>query len=165
MRRVITGVDPGYEQSAWVTFDGARILHHGTLPNAQLLNYFKTGGRGTPSEPADVVVFEQIHMGGMAVGMETFETVFMTGRFVQAIEDNGGRWDRLKRQAVKVHLCESVKANDANIRQALLDRFGGTSAALGKRATPGPLYGLVKHEWSAFAVALTYRETVDKLKE
>jgi hypothetical protein len=46
------------------------------------------------------------------------------------------------------------QAKDANIRQAILDRFGGKEKAIGKKANPGPLYGVKSHLWSALAVAL-----------
>ena len=43
----------------------------------------------------------------------------------------------LPRRAVKLALCGDSRAKDANIRQALIDRFGG-SAAVGRKAAPGP---------------------------
>lgn len=39
---------------------------------------------------------------------------------------------------------------------ALIDRFGGKDAAIGRKATPGPLYGITKDLWSALAIAITY---------
>ena len=106
---------------------------------------------------------------GMAVGKETFETCFMSGRFVQRAIDtyiatgdgSGGNWSRLYRRAVKIHLCGSVRAQDSNIRQALLDRFGGSLKAIGHRRQPGPLHGLKKHEWSALALAVTWMDLQD----
>jgi hypothetical protein len=68
-------------------------------------------------------------------------------------------WSRVTRRQVKLHLCGSMKAKDANIRQAILDRFGG-SAAIGLKKTPGPLYGVKGHEFAALGVALTYAETM-----
>jgi len=60
---------------------------------------------------------------------------------------------------VKLHLCGSARAKDTNIRQALIDRYGG-SAAIGKKAAPGPLYGVSKDVWSALAVAVTAADTL-----
>jgi hypothetical protein len=61
--------------------------------------------------------------------------------------------------AGEAHLCEFVRANDANIRAALIDRFGpGKDKAVGRKATPGPLFGLKGDEWSALAIALTAHE-------
>ena len=67
----------------------------------------------------------------------------------------------LTRRAVKLHLCGSARAKDTNIRAALIDRFGGTGgrrAAVGLKASPGPLYGIRSHEWAALAVAVTWHD-------
>jgi hypothetical protein len=83
----------------------------------------------------------------MAVGREVFETVFAIGMFSQHV-----RGIRLvPRRDVKMHLCQSPRAKDGNIRQALLDRCG----VVGTKKSPGPLYGISQHRWSALAVAVT----------
>jgi hypothetical protein len=61
----------------------------------------------------------------------------------------------LPRRAVMLALCGDSRAKDANIRQALIDRFGGP-AAVGRKAAPGPLYGIARDVWSALAIAVTY---------
>ena len=72
-------------------------------------------------------------------------------------EQNG--YTLVYRKDVKLHLCGDLRAKDANIRQALIDLFGpGKERAIGKKKTPGPLYGIRKHEWSALAVAVTYHD-------
>ena len=91
-------------------------------------------------------------MGGMIAGAEIFETCFISGRFVEMWSPR--RWARVKRTAVKMHLCGRMQAKDPNIRQALLDRFGPD--AQGVKAKPGPLYKIHSHEWAALAVAVTY---------
>ena len=63
------------------------------------------------------------------------------------------------REDVKLHLCGSPRAKDANIRQALIDRWGGKAEAVGTVKKPGPLYGVKSHAWSALAVAVTALET------
>src|SRR5258707_8466005 len=93
---------------------------------------------------------------GMAVGQETFTTVWWAGRFHEAWP-NAQRY-QLPRRPVKLHLCNSMRATDANIRAALIDRFGG-SEAIGLKRSPGPLYGLKGHEFAALAIAITWLET------
>ncbi len=45
------------------------------------------------------------------------------------------------------------------IRATLIDRFGpGEDKAVGRKATPGPFFGLKGDEWSALAIALTAHE-------
>jgi hypothetical protein len=46
-------------------------------------------------------------------------------------------------------------ADYANIRPALIDRFGG-STAIGREAAPGPPYGISRDVWSALAIGVTY---------
>lgn len=143
----VLAIDPGPEQSAYVLFDGARVEDHNIIGNWDIFHELQVQSFGA-------VVLEQIESFGMAVGKEVFETVFWTGRFYQA--SMGTRVERLSRRDVKLHLCQSARAKDTNVRQALIDRFGGLDKARGKKASPGPLYGLRSHEWSALALAVTW---------
>ena len=143
----ILAIDPGSAQSAWLRFDGTRPQGFGITANEILVKALRSGGL------PDVVVIEKIESYGMAVGAEVFDTVWWAGRFAEAA-------DRvpvvmLPRRAVKLALCGDSRAKDANIPQALLDRFGG-SAAVGRKAAPGPLYGISRDVWSALAIAVTY---------
>jgi hypothetical protein len=77
---------------------------------------------------------------------------------------------RIYRADVKLHLCNSHRAKDKNVRQALIDLYGPTKeAAIGRKASPGPLYGLAGDGWAALGVAVTaaakYRDNVVQLKE
>ena len=147
---IILGLDPGYERSAVVAFDGFTVLDCGINPNLDMLDYLEIERDRGPRQ----LVVEQIESFGMAVGKEVFETVFWTGRFVQAWMPKS--FARVPRRLVKQHLCHTARATDANIRQALIDRFGGTDTAIGKKKTPGPLYGVRSHCWAALAVAVTW---------
>ena len=82
----------------------------------------------------DVVVIEQVESYGMAVGREVFETVRWAGRFEEAAHPVPVAL--LPRRTVKLHLCGSPRANDGNVRMALLDRFGGRELAVGRKSSP-----------------------------
>jgi len=151
----VFAIDPGNELSAWVLYDGHTILAHAKEGNDGLLSDLRHLPHIYRETWPDVVVIEQIESFGMAVGREVFETVFWSGRFAQA---SAVRFERLPRRAVKLHLCHSMRAKDANIRQALLDRFGG-AAAKGTKYARGPLYGIRADEWSALALAVTWYDT------
>jgi hypothetical protein len=152
---VILAIDPGPTRSAWLVYNPAtnRIRMFGLYNNAQLLMSLRSD---LSADVSDVVI-EKIEAFGMAVGAEVFETVFWTGRFAEAAESNSRAVDRVGRKAVKIHLCGSMRAKDPNIRQALIDRFGGPDA-IGRKATPGPLYGVAGDVWSALAVACTWAD-------
>lgn len=150
----IVAIDPGPEKSAFVAYDGSRPVWFDKISNDQLLKNIEDR-RGMAN--CEMLVIEQIAAMGMAVGAEVFETCFWSGRFAQAW---AGEFDRVKRHAVKMHLCGNMKAKDANIRQAIIDKFGpGKEAAIGRKASPGPLYGMSGDCWAALAVAITWWET------
>jgi hypothetical protein len=161
---LVYAIDPGTTESALVVYNpNTRYIHrHVTEPNASVLEFLEHVGRDMRSRAlsrlALHLVVEQIESFGMAVGKETFETVWWAGRFHQAWGATGLA-HRVTRREVKLHLCASARAKDANIRQAILDRFGG-SAAIGRKHAAGPLYGMKGHEFAALAVALTFTDTV-----
>ena len=140
----ILAIDPGTTRSAYVVLNARGFpVQFGTVENEEV---FEVVGMC----PARVVV-EMVASYGMPVGREVFETVYWIGRFCQA----AGNHERMYRGQVKSHLCRSQKANDAAIRQALLDRFGpGKEKAIGLKKSPGPLYGIRGDEWAALAVAV-----------
>ena len=146
----ILAVDPGSEASALVLYDpAARLVQLAVKePNdcalSRVREYAKT--------PDLSLVVERIACYGMPVGEEVLETVWWSGRFAEA----WGRPSlRIKRLAVKLALCHDSRAKDANIRQAVIDRFGGKAVAIGLKKSPGPLYGIKADLWQALGLALT----------
>jgi hypothetical protein len=148
---MLYAIDPGTEQSAIVLIEDGRI--EGRFgPNTKMLEWMRGfGGQGH-------LVIEQIASYGMPVGREVFETCVWTGRFLEAWETGAGTTTLLPRKDVKLTLCGSARAKDANVRRALLDRFGGKQKAVGTKKAPGPLYGIKSHCWAALALAVTYQE-------
>lgn len=148
----VLAIDPGCEQSAWVLYDGTRVVSHNIEANelveARLMN--------DKLRDDWALVIEQITSYGMPVGVEVFDTVFWTGRFYAAAKTLCRIPHRVPRRDVKLHLCQSARAKDANVRQALLDRFGGKEKAVGRKASPGPLYGVKADCWQALALAVTW---------
>ena len=149
---ILAGVDPGPTQSAVVVYNGLRVLTALTCGNKELRGFL-----ADHSDRYSAVVLELVESFGMVVGRDVFGTVLETGRFLQIVEDQGGVPWMMPRREVKLHLCQSSRAKDSNIRQALVDRFGESKrAAIGLKRSPGPLYGVKAHEWSALALAVTW---------
>lgn len=142
----ILAIDPGTTESAYVVWDAMRgeIIDKGKVSNEDLYN--KSTGL---SMCCAVIAFEMMASYGMPVGKEVFETVLFTGRLIERVNCNAIR-ALVYRQQVKLHHCHSPKANDATIRQALIDRLG----APGTKNKPGPTYGVTKDVWSALAIAV-----------
>jgi hypothetical protein len=150
--RIRLAIDPGPVQSAWLVLGPAGgIRSFGIWDNLSLLLLLR-GEDGELAPDVTHIAIEKVESFGMAVGAEVFETVFWSGCFAEAAHEL--ILERVSRRAVKLNLCGSARAKDTNIRQALIDRYGGSSA-IGKKASPGPLYGVSKDVWSALAVAVT----------
>ena len=134
---VILAIDPGSEKSAFVYYDTIDeiILRKGIVTNREMLLCVKAG-------KDDHLVVEMIASYGMSVGASIFETCLWIGRFIEASPNNHSL---VYRRDEKLFLCGSMRAKDANIRQALID-------LLGKEKTKG----CAKDIWAALAVAVTY---------
>ena len=148
-------IDPGTTHSGVVIFDGLNIsLIDKEWENQNLIDWIKNN----PYESKHLAI-EGIASYGMAVGATTFETVEWIGRFREAYGFYNST--RIFRKDVKMFLCNSMRAKDANIRQRVLDIFpangGGKIPQIGTKSKPGYLYGVTSHSISALAVGLTFK--------
>ena len=173
----ILAIDPGSKKSGWIVLKDGMPTQWGWDENDGVLSRaLRWNG--------DFLLIEDVTHMGMAVGKDVFETVRWSGRF-----DSYQQATFIDRKQVKLALCGNPRAKDPNIRQAIIDRFGGDMKAIGGKkcpeckgkgwrgrgrpectecagsgydAPPGPLAGIAGHVWSALAVALTYLEGEDR---
>ena len=152
---MITAIDPGTDQSAIVIYENGVVLLAEIKPNQELiLDLMQNSNEET------TLAIEMVACYGMAVGREVFETCVWIGRFAQAY--GADKVEYVYRRDVKLHLCNSARAKDANIRQALLDKFprtgGGKTPQVGTKKEPGALFGIKSHLWAALSVAVYFNE-------
>lgn len=145
----ILAIDPGTTQSATLHWENGKLLTCGIYSNEIVL-------ASLPLVETDAVAIEMIASYGMACGKEVFETCLWIGRFIERAPKEP---KLIYRRDVKLHHCYNARATDSNIRQAILDRFGGKDKAIGLKASPGPLHGVKSHVWSALAIALLVSDT------
>jgi hypothetical protein len=136
----ILALDPGTTETAFVLWDGRKVLDAAHWPNADVRQVLI-------AREYDLVACEMIASYGMAVGREVFETCVWIGRFAETAHTDTRM---VYRRDVKLHLCHSPRAKDANVRQALIDRLGPQ----GTKKNPGPTYGMKSHLWAALAVGV-----------
>lgn len=146
---LLAAIDPGTNSSALVVFDGERIPVFAYETNEQLVQRLMVLRYNV-----DHLVIEMIASYGMPVSASVFMTCVWIGRFMQSF--GADRCTLLKRLEVKLHLTHDSRAKDSHVRMALLDRFGGKDKAIGRKSSPGPLYGIHGDCLSALAVALTH---------
>lgn len=141
----IVAIDPGTTHSGIVLWDGSSVKEAcASMPNEEVRRRLLLDWTTQP------IACEWVACYGMAVGKE----VFLTCRFIGRLEEICTSRDQgihfITRPEVKISLCHSMRAKDANVRQALIDRLG----PVGTKKNPGPLYGVSSHAWSALAVAV-----------
>jgi hypothetical protein len=154
MTRFVYGIDPGPQEHAIVVWDAhanrvVRYCNVSTVDAQEMLMRCV--------DDRDVVACEWVESYGMKVGQTVFQTVFQIGRIFAA--SPGVRL--IPRLQIKMHHCHDSRAKDGNVRLALIDRFG----EVGRKKSPGPLYGISNHLWSALAVAVYAAEVVPTEKE
>lgn len=156
---MIFAIDPGNEQSAYVAFDGEKILAKDKVDNRELRNILRYNLKVHKNEIKYTI--EMIASYGMPVGKDVFETAVWIGRFFELVKNYDQDMVRVYRKDIKMHLCGTTKAKDSNIIQALVDKYapGENNKGKGTKANPGFFYGFKKDIWQAFALADYYYET------
>lgn len=153
---MIFSIDPGNVESAYCLIDQQtyKPIEFGKIENNDLLKQIAL------FKNIECIVVEKVASYGMAVGQTIFDTCEWYGRFIQKYCDTHTNFkiNYVYRREVKLNLCNSTKAKDSNIRQALIDRFG----QVGTKKNPGWFYGFKKDIWSAYGVGITFLDTERK---
>lgn len=153
----VLAIDPGNIKSGYVIAeydenDITRVLRAGKVENAEMMQII--------AESAEMdFAIEMIAGMGMTVGKEVFDTCVWIGRFWERALTRDFRTMRyIYRREEKLCLCGSARAKDANIRQALADRYapGHPNYGKGTKKLPGFFFGFSADMWAAMAVAATY---------
>lgn len=142
---VILAIDPGPTMSGWALTDDLKVIDSGVHPNGDVRVWVKHG------QGADLLAIETMQANYAAtVGASVIETLVWVGRFKEAWH-TPDEVRLISRQVVKAAVCNgNTRANDAGVRQALIDLIGPP----GTKKKPGPTYGVTSHAWSALAVAV-----------
>src|SRR5690625_5398507 len=162
MTKPIFAIDPGNTQSAYaVCFPDTHTLGaFGKVKNHELRDILKDSLQWEYR-----YAIEMIASYGTPVGASVFETCLWIGRFTEIVERGGKASSLVYRKDVKMHLCNSTKAKDGNIRQAMIERCpatgGGKKPVIGIKSNPGPMYGASADMGGAFGVALTFSATFE----
>ena len=159
---MILAIDPGNKQSAYVVIDkDLKPIQFAKVDNEKLMKLIKSG----EFNGCNHLAIEMIASYGMAVGKTVFETCVWIGIFMEALKTEYGlkaTW--VYRKDVKMNVCNSTRAKDSNVMQALIDRFAPNTRNKGKgvKAEPVFFYGFRADVWSAFSVAVTYADMKER---
>ena len=139
----VLAIDPGNIESAFLRLSGAgQILEFGKVPTEEMLRI--------AALPSDHRICEAIVSYGMPAGKSLFDTCTVIGMLIERCRPSPVLL--IPRLEVKLAICRSPRANDSSIRTALLDLYGPP----GKKAAPGPTFGITADVWSALAIGTTF---------
>lgn len=113
------------------------------------------------------VAIEHLSCYGVDFSAVLRDTALVSGEFRLRCRQLGKEATFITRPDVKIHITQSRKTKDKDIRDALIEKWGGETAAMGyqkipgsKQRTPkGPLYDISSHAWAALALGVTFLET------
>lgn len=173
-------IDPANVESGWVLMDANTYapLAFGKTANEDLRDMIYAGRFNGVNDSVEVegsdeclVAIEMVASYGMPVGKEVFDTCVWIGRLAEACTKARKGYSHLfvnpelvYRKNVKTHLCGHTNAKDANVRQALIDRFAHSASGKGTKKEPDFFYGFRADMWQAYAVGVTYLDWI-KAKE
>lgn len=150
---IVLAIDPGNEESAYLVFDTQSdiITEFGKVSNEDLINLIDDY-----ENSISYFIIEGIVSYGMPVGKTVLHTKFFVGRLYQLALKyvEADSIFIVSRKEVMLHHCGSVKGKDANLRQALIDKYGEP----GTKKKPGFTYGISKDMWSALGIATYFVE-------
>ena len=159
---MILAIDPGNIESGVVIIRerdlkplaAEKITNEELLDNLLMDRYERVDDK----ESINHLAIEMIASQGMAVGQTVFETCVWIGKFIQVFYGEEIKIKYIYRKDEKINLCNSMRAKDSNIIQALIDRFAPNTPNKGKgtKSNPGWFYGFKKDIWQAYAVGVTY---------
>lgn len=147
---MILAIDPALGRTAYVLMNQQfKPVEFGIKENFEMLDIMaEICKRNKPI----IVAIEMIACYGMAVSKTVFETCVWIGRFQQLAYSHGIPVEFVYRKDVKMNICGQMRAKDANVNQALRDRFG----EVGVKKNQGFFYGFKADIWAAYAVGVTW---------
>ena len=159
---LILGIDPGNTQSAFClcTQDLKPLAFEKTSNEVFIKLFNEAIGKHLKDGMTLKVAIEDIENFGMPAGRSLFDTAKYIGKLAYWFELEGIPVQFIYRHEEKMTICRNPRANDATIRQALVDRFapGQPNYGKGTKKAPGFFHGFSADVWSSFAIATTYHD-------
>jgi hypothetical protein len=119
----LLAIDPGSQRSGWCEIADNTPVKWGWDTNEDVRSLVNVTDRG------GYVAVEYMRPRGMPTGQDEMDTMYELGRMTAGIPADYVA--KIARKDVKMFLLGRASGTDANIRQALIDLFGGNRHAIG----------------------------------
>lgn len=156
----IVALDPGTRETGIVVYhpyEDVKIPYAEKLPNSDVLKICRTLHDKYPNA---VLAIEKIVTFNVKAGAHVFESVWWSGRFLEAAEMSGVQTVLVERQFIKKIVTGNGNSKDSDVRQAVIKIIGPD----GTKKNPGPTFKLkgATDKWAAAAVAITAERLMPK---
>lgn len=154
---IVLAIDPGPLSCGVVIYDSSHPL---------VLERFKDASVDFALEMISdaegyLVAIERVQSSGFS-GASLLETSEVVGRLHQRALDCGLPVLLMYRREVCSALHVHGAGKDRQVRERMIEIHGGSKeVAVGKKASPGPLYGVASHAWQALGLAVAAAEKVE----
>lgn len=122
-RKVFIAIDPGNEESGWVVAlkDNSKLIYKNKDKNTILYKKFQ---EFIKNEQVLRVGIEYPSSYGMPVNQTLLDTCTICGILLQICKENNISVDLIFRKSVKMFLCNSVRAKDAEVNSRVREYIG-----------------------------------------
>jgi len=158
-QHLILGIDPGPTHSGMVLYDplAREVVNSWKAADEHAVQiHVRLMRQGVRTSRIREVVIEQVSA-GPRMGASLLETQLFAGRVVGWCDIIGIPCDTYyRRDVIRALGCTAKKpSRDSQVRSTLIERHGG-STAIGKKDSPGPLYGVASHAWQALGLVYAH---------
>lgn len=157
---VILAIDPGPSKCGAVLYDAdaytASPFLGGCPSTAELLDHLASEAW----EPPALVLVERVQSYGIS-GASLLQTAEVYGHVAGICRVRGVRFGGAYRKEVCDALMVRGGSRDKQVRERVLEHLGthhglAAKAVVGRKATPGPAYGIASHAWQALGLAIAW---------
>jgi len=158
---IILGIDPGPETHGAVVYDTIlrRVLWSSKAATTDTISWALVD-----QAPDDVVIERPAAMGALGVGIvgNMLDTAWAAGELAQMVREDAIDVHTMTRREVLRNLgvLSGKGSADSRVRAACIadHETPGGPPAVGRKAAPGPLYGVSSHAWQALGLVLAWLE-------
>lgn len=160
-KHVIMGIDPGPKTHGVVVYEASarRVLWSHKAATTEAISEALID-----HAPDDVVIERPAAMGTIGPGIvgHMLDTAWAAGELAQMVRADAIDVHTMTRREVLRHLgvLSGTGSADSRVRRACIadHETPGGPPAVGRKATPGPLYGVSSHAWQALGAVLAWLE-------
>lgn len=164
---IVLGIDPGPQTHGAVVYDtdARRVLWSAKAIESIDLETKVNRMHAAGLRPFRIVIERPAAMGVIGVGMagHMLDTAWVAGRLAGVLgEVHAIKIETMTRREVLRHLgvLSGKGSSDSRVRAACIadHETPGGPPAVGRKASPGPLYGVSSHAWQALGLVLAWLE-------